>query len=145
MTRPEEQFNDDFLRELLQATPLESPGDDFVEKVMAGIHTSPALLPEKKPFSLDILAWWPYVLAGSLLLLFMLTSDLPYSHFIPGKDYFSHTIIPAFLASLSGLKTLFAGPKGFSIPLAVLFSGIFLFLVDRFLFRRFTTTHIFFF
>jgi hypothetical protein len=143
MINPEDQLNDAFLHDLLQAAPLESPGDDFVSKVMAGIEPLPALVPAKKPFFMDIRSWWPYALAGSFVILFLLTSDLPYSRFIPGKEFFAHTLIPNFLSMFSGVKNLFSGSKSVSIPLIVIFSAAFLYLVDRFLLRRFTTTHIF--
>ena len=145
MMNPEDQLNDDFLRRLLQETPLESPGTDFVSRVMTGIAPVPAIVPAKKPLYLDIHTWWPYALAGAFVVLFLLTSDLPYSQFIPGKEYFSHTLMPHFLAIFSGLKNIFTGSKSVSIPLIIIFSGAFLFLLDRVLFRRFTTTRLFFF
>jgi hypothetical protein len=143
MIKPEDQLNDDFLRDLLQATPLESPGESFVSKVMAGIEPLPVLGMAKKPFFMDIRSWWPYALAGAFVILFLFTSDLPYSRFIPGKEFFAHTLIPNFLSMFSGVKSLFAGSKSVSIPLIVIFSAAFLYLIDRFLFRRFTTTHFF--
>ena len=145
MMNPEDELNDIFLRDLLQETPLESPGEDFVSKIMAGIQPVPALVPAKKLLIPDIRFWWPYVLAAAFVILFLMTSDFPYSQFIPGKVYFTHTLIPNILLFFSGVKNLFTGSKSVSIPLIVLFSGAFLFLVDRVLFRRFTTTHIFLF
>jgi len=145
MIKPEDQLTDDFLSDLLQNLPQESPGEDFVSRVMAGIQPGPAIAPVKKPFFVSVRAWWPYVLAGAFVILFLMTSDLPYSQFIPGKDYLVHTLIPYFVGLFTNVKHLFAGSKSVSIPMVVVFSGAFLLLVDRFLLRRFTTTHIFFF
>src|ERR1035438_4163393 len=82
----EDFLNDDFLRDLIRNTPLDAPSDDFMENVMGAVQLNPRLAPVKQPFYLWVKSAWPYALAGFILVVFLFTSDLPFTNFLPGKD-----------------------------------------------------------
>lgn len=143
MKNTDEQLNDPFLKDLFRDLPLESPGPDFVSNVMAGIQPTPSPVRERKPFFLQLQAGWPYALAGVLLVIFFMTSDLPISRFIPGKEYFTETLVPRFFSFFGGFFDLVFANGNVQMVLIGLSAGLFLFLLDRFLFRRFSAMHLF--
>lgn len=136
-------LKDDFLKELVGKQPLESPSDDFTEKVMAGIRMNPELTPEGKPYYLYLKASWPYLLIALTVIIYLASSDLPFSKFIPGKEYFESFLFP-YLKNLSAdFITLFSFIKSATLPMAILSSGLLLFILDRFFFRRRSVQHYF--
>lgn len=143
MKNTDEQLNDPFLKDLFRELPLEDPGPDFVSNVMEGIQPIPSTLRVRNMYFRKLVAGWPGVLAGFLLAIFFMTSDLPFSRFIPGKDFFSDTLVPRALSFFEGIADLFFGGGNAQIVLIGLSAGLFLFLLDRFLFKRFTATHLF--
>ncbi len=128
-------INDDFLRELIQRTPLDSPSDDFVDRVMAGIQTS-AVVPEvKKPFYLYLKAALPYAAIALFLFVVMATSDLPIFNWIPGKDHLISNLITFSGTLFTILKNSFAS-KFVSWGLLISFSAGMLVLIDQLFSRR---------
>lgn len=134
-------LNDDFLRDLLRQTPLDSPSDDFLEKVMGNIQLDPRIAPAKQPFFLWVKSAWPYALAGVILIVFLLTSDLPFTNILPGKDLFTKSLLPYFESMFSGMKNLFVHSKYTSVGLTILFSSGLLVLLDQLLNRRTPVQH----
>jgi hypothetical protein len=136
-------LKDDFLKELLGKQPLDSPSDDFTEKVMASVRLNQEFSLARKPYYLYLKASWPYVLIALTVIIYLVSSDLPYSKFIPGKDYFETIFIP-YLKNLSmGFISLFSFIKSATLPLAILASGLLLFMLDHFFFRRHSIYHYF--
>ncbi|MEI7662420.1 MAG: hypothetical protein WCK34_09490 [Bacteroidota bacterium] len=129
--------NDDFLRGLIQQSPLESPSDDFVDRVMAGILVAPETAPVRKPFYLYLKTIVPYALLALLVLLVFFTSDIPFLNWFPGKNYVTHNLVPYFETLFSGLKNAFSS-RYVSFGLLIITSTGLLFLVDQ-LFSRRTT------
>lgn len=136
-------LKDDFLKDLIGKQPIDSPSDDFTEKVMAGIRRGPEFSFARKPYYLYLKASWPYVLIALTVLIYMVSSDLPYSKFIPGKEYFESILFP-YLKNLSiGFISLFSFIKSATLLLAILASGLLLFILDRFFFHRHSIQHYF--
>ena len=136
-------LKDDFLKELIGKQPLDSPSDDFTENVMAGIRLAPEYVPERKPFWLYVRASLPYAAIALIVIIFFISSDLPYSKFLPGKEYFRSLLIPYLGNLYSGFVSLFSLVRSGSLPLAVIASGSLLFLLDRIFFRNHTMQHLF--
>ena len=121
---------DDWLKKLAARVPLESPSGDFTSKVMAGIVAVPETVKVKRPFYMILKLVYPWVLLGILLIVFLLSSDIPYLSFVPGKEFFRDHAAPWFSTLFEGLTGLFSGSKAVSITLAVLASGALLAGVD---------------
>lgn len=134
-------LNDDFLRDLIRKTPLDSPSDGFLETVMGNIQLEPKIALVKQPFFLWVKSAWPYALAGFILLVFLFTSDLPYTNIIPGKDLFTKSLLPYFESIFAGMKNLFVHSKYSTIGLTILFSGGLLVILDQLLNRRTSVQH----
>jgi hypothetical protein len=132
----EDFLKDDFLKELISKSPLDSPSDDFVETVMGRIQ--PGLQPEpvKRPFILWLRTAWPYALGAVLLLVFLFSSDIPFTDYIPGKGYFIKTLYPYFVSFFKGFKDLLGYSKYAPIGLMVVVAGSLIFIFDRLLQRR---------
>ena len=126
---------DDFLRGLIQKIPLESPSDDFVGRIMAGIQTVPEIVPVQKPFYMYMESAAPYALLIFLLFVVFSTSDLPYLNWLPGKENYIHTIVAYFGSMFSALKNAFTS-KYVSFGMLITVSAGFLYLIDLFFSRK---------
>jgi hypothetical protein len=135
MMEKDDLLKDDFLRELIQRSPLESPSDDFVDRVMANIQVSPEISAVKKPFYLYLKAAVPYMTITLVLFFVLATSDLPVFNWLPGKDYFTNNLLPYFSTLLTLFKNAFAS-KYVSWVLLISFSAGVLFTIDRLFSRR---------
>ncbi len=125
----------DFLRELIEKSPLESPSDDFVDRVMSNIRLAPETAPVKKPFYLYLKTAFPYAAVLLVLLFIFTTSDLPLFNWIPGKEYFLKSLFTTFGSFFTAMKNAFAS-KYVSLGLLIGFSGGLLFIIDRWFSRR---------
>lgn len=136
-------IKDEFLKELIGKNTPDSPSDDFVEKVMAGIRLNPEFAPVHSPYYLFIRASWPYVVIAFTVIIFLISSDLPYSKFIPGKDYFVTILLP-YLKNLSvSFISLFTFIRSATLPLILVASGVILFIFDRVFLHRHSIQHYF--
>lgn len=133
-----EFLKDDFLRELIQRSPLDSPSEDFVDRVMANIQMSPEVIVVKKPFYLYLKASVPYAVIIILLFLVISTSDLPIFSWLPGKHYLMNNLMPYLDSLFMVFKNAFAS-KFVSWGLLISCSAGVLFLIDQ-LFSRRTST-----
>jgi len=131
----EDFYEDDFLSGLIKQNPLDSPSDDFVDRVMAGIKLTQEIAPAQKPFFLYLKATIPYALVIFLLFVVFSTSDLPFLNWLPGKNYYINNLVPYFGTLFAGLKTAFTS-KFVSFGLLIIASTAFLFLIDRLFSRR---------
>ncbi|MCX6285386.1 MAG: hypothetical protein NTW31_14280 [Bacteroidetes bacterium] len=132
----EEMVNDDFLSDLLRKMPLESPSDEFINKVMAGIEPLPSLVTEKKPNFLWLKSSLPFIGLGIFVLLIIFSSDIPYLNLNYGRDYFSVIYIKAFQPFIVSMKTMFSS-KFITYSLLIGVSAGFLFIIDKLFSRRF--------
>jgi hypothetical protein len=132
----EDNLPDDFLKDLFSKRSWESPGDNFTENVMEQILRAPEFAPVKKPFYLILRSSWPYVIISLVTLLFLMTSDLPFTDFIPGKEYLTKNLLPYLGSLFAGFKPLVSNIKTISIPLMVILAGGMLVVFDHFLFRK---------
>ena len=121
-------IKEDSLGKLIQNSPLESPSDAFVDNIMAKIQQAPVRVPVRKPFFLFVKNTWIYALLTLAVLIFLLTSDLPFSNVIPGKEYFS--------SLFTLIKSSFGNTKAISIPLMIFMAGGLLLLLDHLFSRR---------
>jgi hypothetical protein len=141
----EDFLPDDLLKDLFRNQSWESPGDGFTGNVMEQILQAPEAAPVKKPFYFILRSSWAYVLLFLVSVLFLMTSDLPFTDYIPGKEYFTKNLLPYLGSLLSGFKPLISNIKTISIPLMVILAGSLLVGFDHFLFRkpnvRHQTTH----
>jgi len=134
-------LKDDLLKDLFRNQSWESPGNDFTGNVMEQILLAPEVAPVKKPFYLFLRSSWPYVLLFLISVLFLMTSDLPYTDYIPGKEYFTKNLLPYLGSLFSGFKPLVSNTKTISIPLMIILAGSLLIGVDHFLFRKSNVRH----
>ena len=134
-------LNDDFLREMVGKSTLESPSGDFVEKVMSRIQPEPDVVPVTRSFFFYMKSSVGYLVLAAILVGFFLTSDIPFMNWFPGKNYFVDTFLPYFSSLFSGLKSLSGNGKALSIPIMIIVaSGLFFFL-DRLLTSRNAIRH----
>lgn len=131
----EELRSDDYISNLIRQTPLDSPADDFVDRVMAAIQAEPVVAPERKTFLSHMKSGLPFAALIIFCLLIFSTSDLPFLNGIPGKGYFMNEIMPYIGTLIASLKAAFAS-KYVTWGLLVAIAGGLLFLVDRFFSRR---------
>ncbi|MEI7492391.1 MAG: hypothetical protein WCK92_13400 [Bacteroidota bacterium] len=128
--------NDDFLSDLLRKMPLESPSDEFINKVMAGIEPVPVAVKEKQPYFLWVKSSIPFIGLGIFVLLILFSSDIPYLNLNFGRDYFSMIFIKAFRPFIVSMKTLLSS-KIITYSLLIGVSAGFLFIIDKLFSRRF--------
>ena len=129
-------LNDDFLADLIRKSPLESPSDDFINKVMRGIELQPEAVAAKQPYFLWLKSSVPYVFLGLIILFILYSSDIPYLNFLAGKEYFSGLFIKVFQPFWVSMKTLVSS-KFITYSLLISVSAGFLFIIDKFFSRRF--------
>lgn len=129
-------LQDDFLKKLIQDSSLESPSDAFVDEIMTKIQRAAIIVPEQKPFLLFLKNSWQYALISLVLIVFLLTSDLPFSNVMPGKEFFTNSFLPYFISLFPMIKSSFGSIKNISIPLIILTSGGFLLFLDHWVFRK---------
>jgi hypothetical protein len=132
----EDFLPDDLLKDLFRNQSWESPGDGFTGNVMEQILQAPEAAPVKKPFYFLLRSSWPYVLLFLVSVLFLMTSDLPFTDYIPGKEYFTKNLLPYLGSLFSGFKPLVSNIKTIMIPLMVILAGSLLVGFDHFLFRK---------
>ena len=129
-------LNDAFLRKLVQREDLENPSGDFVEKIMEKIQQQPQTVLVKKPFYLYMKSYSGYIALAAFVLLVILTSDIPFFNFIPGKQYLTGTFLPYFDSVISPLKSLFGSAKTITIPLMIVVSAGLFFIIDQLISRK---------
>jgi len=135
MTDQDEFLKDDFLRDLIRQSPLDSPSDDFVDRVMANIQVAPEISEVNRPFYLYLKAAIPYAAIAFVLIFVLATSDLPIFNWLPGKDYFVSNMTSYFGSLFTILKNAFAS-KYVSWVVLISFSAGVLFFIDRLFSRR---------
>ncbi len=128
-------LKDDLLRELIRRSPLESPSDDFVDRVMANIQVTQEIAVAKKPYYQFLKAATPYAVIAIILFFVIATSDMPIFNWIPGKDFLINSMWPYLGTLLATFKEAFAS-KYVSWIMLISFSAGILFLVDRLFSRR---------
>jgi hypothetical protein len=126
-------INDDFLRNLVRKSSIQSPSDDFVEKVMERISPQPAVAPVNRSFFYFLKSYLGYFLLAFILVAFFWTSDISVLSWLPGKQYFIDNVLPSFDFLYSWLRPLSGSGKGFSIPIMILVASGLFFLVDKFI------------
>jgi hypothetical protein len=135
MMEKDKFMKDDFLRELIQLSPLDSPSDDFVDRVMANIQLSPEVVVEKKPFYRHLKTAAPYAAITLFLIFVIATSDLPIFNWFPGKEYLTNNLLPYLGTLLLVFRNAFAS-KFVSWGLLISLSAGILFVIDRLFSRR---------
>ena len=134
-------LNDDFLQKLIGKSTLESPSDDFVEKVMYRIQPQPDAAPINSSFFSFLKSSSLYFLIAAILVGFFMTSDISFMNWLPGKQYLLNTFLPYFDSLLTGLKSLSGFGKDISIPIMIIIASGLLFLFDRLLSQRSAVRH----
>ncbi|MFH1159362.1 MAG: hypothetical protein V1733_00230 [bacterium] len=130
---------DDFLKELVSKSSLESPSDDFIARVMVGVESMPAPVPVKKSFFSLLKSIIPWTILAFVVILFIFSSDLPFINNLPGIEFMQRILISSFGSFIASFKSVFSG-KFASLAIAVLVSGVFLFAIERLISRK-TSTH----
>jgi len=132
----EDFLPDNFLKGLFRTQSWESPGDEFTKDVMEQILKESELSLVKKPFYMILRSSWPYVLLFLVSVMFLMTSDIPFTEYIPGKEFFTKNLLPYFGSLFSGFKPLISSVKPITVPLMVILAGSLLVSFDHFLFRK---------
>ena len=135
MNDKDEFLKNDYLRDLMNHIPLDSPSDDFVSHVMSRIQPVPDAVPVKKPFHFILKAAFPYSIVALLLFFVIATSDLPIFNWMPGKDYLLNNVLGFFGTLFTVLKNSFAS-RYVSWALLISFSAGILYIIDRVFSRR---------
>jgi hypothetical protein len=130
-------IKDDFLAELIKKVPLESPSDEFVHNVMSGIETIRVPAIEKRPYFNWLRSWIPYLGIGIIIVLILISSDIPYMNLIGGKEFISSLFLKVFQPFWTSMKTLFSS-RFVTYSLLIGVSAGFLFVVDKLFSRRFS-------
>ena len=130
-------IKDVFLAELINNVPLESPSDEFVNNVMAGIETIPVPVVEQRPSFYWLRSSLPYLGIGIFLALILVSSDIPYLNFMGGKVFFSSLFLKIFQPLWISMKALLSS-KFITYSLLIGVSAGFLFIVDKLFSRRFS-------
>ena len=128
-------LKDEFLRELINRSPLDSPSDDFVDRVMAGIQPAPQVEAVKQPLYQYLKVSAPFVILALSLFVVIATSDIPLFNWVPGKDFLMNNLLPYLGTMLLVFKNAFSS-KFVSWGLLIGFSTAVLFLIDRLFSRR---------
>jgi hypothetical protein len=134
-------IQDEMLGRLIRKTDLESPSDNFVGKVMAGLGPETVMIPVKKPFYLFLRSTLLWTLLGVFVAVILFTPDIPYLNLGPGKSFFNTAILPNFEFNFTGLKNVLHGSKAVSLTLLLVFAGGILYGLDLLLNRRFSVKH----
>jgi len=129
-------LNDDFLRNFVQKGSLESPSDDFVEKIMVEIKQQPEPVYAKTPYYYYLKSVLGYIALAAFVIFFVLSSDIFFFNFIPGKQYFSDHFLPFLNSIILPLKALFNDTKALTLPLMIIVSAGLLFVFDHLLTRK---------
>lgn len=134
---------DDFLKDLIQKTDIESPSDDFTNNIMAKIQpdTETEIITSK--IRINIKSW--HIAAFSILisLIFLIFYFWPLNNILPENNYFSF-LVPIGEKIISLLLEPIANIKISSTTIIVIIAILSLLFVDK-LIKRFTfnRTHIF--
>jgi len=134
----DDNLSNDLLANLIRKVPLESPSDEFIDKVMTGLEKLPEPVTEKQPYFTWLKSSVPYVITGILLIFIFSSSDIPYLSFINGKEFISALFVNAFQPLLISMKSLFIS-KIFTYSSLIGISVGFLFIIDKFFSRWFAT------
>ena len=129
---------DDFLKNLIQKSSIETPSDDFITRVMEEISKSPETISAPIP----LYRQWKPVAGITGLLVFavaiMIAADIPILNFLPDKTYFTGTILHYFNAILLPLKPIFVNSRFVNLGMMSVVAAGLLILIDRILTRKFT-------
>jgi hypothetical protein len=129
-------LQDDFLRKMIGKSTLESPSPDFVEKVMGRIHPLEEVAPATKPLFSYIGSSLGIAALIALLTGFLLTSDISLFSWMPGKDYFTNTLLPYLDYLFTLVKSMLGSGKGVPIPVMVVAAAGIFFVVDMLFGKR---------
>ncbi len=130
MMEKDEQLIDNLLKKIVPEDQSEGPSAGFIEGVMKKIETAPDIVPVSKPV---FLSWRTglTILSGIILLvIIILTSDIPYLSFIPASDYFSEILWPYLVNTFTGGIFRYSG-KFFTFGLLVAAAGCTLIMAEK--------------
>ncbi len=125
----DDYMEDEALRKLIRLSPLESPSEKFIERVMSNLQDVAVVEKSKISLYLYFKSILPYIGVGALVLLFIFSSDLPFDQFIPGNDLLTKYFLPYFNSLSGSIKSLFAS-KYVTFALGIALSAGFLVLVE---------------
>ena len=125
-------IKDDVLGRIIRDLPLESPPDDFVDKVMAGIPMETLPVTQKNPFYLFLRSVLPWILLAGAFTGFFMTSDIP----MPGREYLNNTLLPYLSGLFQSIGKGTWNSNTFSYVFMILLAGAALMALDWFLKRK---------
>jgi len=123
-------IKDDFLSDLIKKSSPDSPSAIFVERVMEDVQKATEYSSSKKTIYLYLWSALPVILIITIILLFLLTSDLPLSTYFPGKDYYTQTL-EIYLHSLSNSFNLLFVSRYFSFGFTVMLATGTLIIIEN--------------
>jgi hypothetical protein len=141
MMENDKSLQDEFLRNMVAKSTSATPSGDFVEKVMGRIRVQPVVIHESGPVMVFLKSSAGYFLLAAVVVVFFITSDIPFMNWIPGKQYFLHNFLPYFNSLFTGLKSLSESGRTLSIPLMIIAASGLFFLVDKILTNRNSVRH----
>lgn len=130
MIEHEEFNNHDYLGRLISQTPLDTPSDDFINKVMSTIQAEDAVAVEHKSLLTYFKSALPYAALVIFALFIGLTSDLPSFMDISGDGYFMTRILNYVASVTRSLGAAFSiGYVSWGILIGV--AGGFIYIIDQ--------------
>jgi len=132
----DDMLTDDFLADLIRKVPLESPSEEFIDKVMTGLEPLPGVSSEKRPYFLWFNSIIPYIVLGLALILIFYSSDIPFLNVMHGKEFLSGIFVKIFQPFWFTMKSLLSS-KFVTYSLLIGVSAGFLFIIDKLFSRRF--------
>ena len=129
-------MKDEFLRKMVGKSTIDSLSADFTQNVMNRIYAETAAVPVKRSFLSILLTWTGYLIPVGLLAVFFISSDIPFTSWIPGKTYFAGKLFPYIESLFTTFKSSYLNSKSLSIPVMIVVAAGIFFVIDRFLGRQ---------
>ena len=93
-------------------------------------------LPEQRPLYFYLKSSIGYIALAAFVVIVIMTSDMPFLSFIPGKQYITDLFSPYLNSVVSPLKAIFSSAKMITIPLMIVVSAGLFYIVDQLISRK---------
>ncbi len=127
--------SDDLFRDLIQKSTPDTPSDAFVDNVMEQIRRAPEVAPAKRPYYLYLKSAFPLIGLAAIVVLFLVSSDLPIIDNLLGTGSYKQTVLFYFNLLSDSIRVVVAW-KFFSFGIMVLLAGGILVVIDQLFSRR---------
>lgn len=133
----EDLHTNDYLGNLIRQIPPDELPDNFTDRVMMAIRTTPETVDNKKTIADWLKLWFPYILLTGFLGVIFFTSDIPLINTINGDSFFINYCLACIDQISKAFNTIFQSDY-VTWGLLISVAGLFLYLTDRLLGKRFS-------